>query len=557
MRLVRGLLSGIVTVCLGLAAAQVHAAPLQALSSQDVQLYTAAFDAAERGDYTAADLELSKVTDPCLVGQVRYIKLTHPKASLLSFDELAGWLKVFGDLPGADRIYALALKVKPPGAAPPAPTAPQIALAGDDTDQRGAPTPQSRAAREAYFDGDLGRAQSLAKSGGDAWIAGLAAYRLGNYAAAEAAFETIADNLAEKDAQRAAGAFWAARSAVAMGAPDRAPGLLKIAAAAPETFYGLIAARKLALAEDPMDGVIEAATQGGSPANAVMIPAAYQVPEGDLGRLVSTDPRAHRAVALAQIGRQVDAGSELRAGIAQAPDGAARSLWMKLLYALNPGSNTGEVVLHADAAPEPPPPAFYPIPDLAPAGGYTVDKALVYAVVWQESRFNSLAVSPVGAIGLMQLMPPSAASVAGDSSLTTDPIPLFDTGKNLQLGQAYLNWLMTKAVGYDILRAVAAYNGGPATVSRTVAMLGPNTDDLLLIESLPYAETRGYVQKVMTAYWTYRREFGADSRTLDAAASDGAFIDARLDTSTPSQDAKPPASAPAREALEILLHHAG
>jgi soluble lytic murein transglycosylase-like protein len=189
-------------------------------------------------------------------------------------------------------------------------------------------------------------------------------------------------------------------------------------------------------------------------------------------------------------------------------------------------------------------------------GGFTVDKALVYAVAWQESRFNSLAVSPVGAVGMMQLMPPSAASVAGDSTLTSDPVPLFDVGKNLQLGQSYLNWLMEKAVGYDILRAVAAYNGGPSVVSRTAAQLGPSTDSLLLMESLPFSQTRAYVRKVMAAYWTYRRQFGAPSRTLDAVASGSPFIDARLDASAgPRQNTQPAGATQARQALEILLHH--
>jgi soluble lytic murein transglycosylase-like protein len=230
------------------------------------------------------------------------------------------------------------------------------------------------------------------------------------------------------------------------------------------------------------------------------------------------------------------------------------------MYELNPRflneqAAAGEIVLHsAVAAPGPSP--VYPTPALTPAGGFVADKALVYAVIWQESRFNSIAVSPVGAVGLMQLMPTSAASVAGDPSLTSDPISLFDTGKNMALGQAYLNQLEGQATGHDILRAVAGYNGGPATVARTEAALGPNADTLLVIESLPYAETRAYVKKVMAAYWTYRRQFGAPTRTLDAVASDLPTIDARLDASAPAQNPQTTAAAP-RQALEILLSRGG
>ena len=172
---------------------------------------------------------------------------------------------------------------------------------------------------------------------------------------------------------------------------------------------------------------------------------------------------------------------------------------------------------------------FYAQPELAPLGGYTVNKALVYAVTWQESRFDSLAVSPVGAIGLMQLMPASASQMAGNDLYKTDVVPLFDPGSNLALGQTYVKWLLDHGANGDLLRAVAAYNGGPGTLQRTQQIVGPDCDTLLLVESLPYAETRGYVQKVMAAYWSYRRQFGKDSPTLDAVASGAHLIDARLD----------------------------
>ena len=427
-------------------------------------------------------------------------------------------------------------------------------MTASDGEFRTAPAPQSRAAREAFFNGDVRRGLELARSSGDAWIAGLAAYRLGDYADALVSFETLAANPAEDDATRAAGGFWAARAAVASGVPERSTPFLKIAASAPNTFYGMIAARKLELADDPLGRLIDAATSG-KPSAARLMNASYTPTDGEtaLQHLIRTDNRARRAVALNQIGRPLDAGAELRAGYAEAQDDGTRALWMGLMYELNPKPQTGEISLHsATAAVSSGPTTLYPTPALTPTGGFTVDKALVYAVIWQESRFNSLAVSPVGAVGLMQLMPTSAASVAGDPSLTSDPIGLFDTGKNLALGQAYLNELEANAPGHDILRAVAAYNGGPGTVARTEAALGPDADSLLVIESLPYAETRAYVKKVMAAYWAYRRQFGAPTRTLDAVAAELPTIDARLDASAPTQNPQTPA-APARQPLEILL----
>ncbi|HEX6860108.1 MAG TPA: lytic transglycosylase domain-containing protein [Caulobacteraceae bacterium] len=172
----------------------------------------------------------------------------------------------------------------------------------------------------------------------------------------------------------------------------------------------------------------------------------------------------------------------------------------------------------------------YPTPELFPAGGFTLDKALVYAMVRQESRFNPYAVSPAGAVGLMQLMPAAAAYAAGDDNLKTNVIPLFDAPTNLRLGQDYFHWLLSEGVGdYDMLKAIAAYNGGPGALQKTADRVGPDADSLTLIESLPARETRNYVEQVMTAYWTYRKKFGGETRTLDALALGLPRVDYRVD----------------------------
>ena len=170
----------------------------------------------------------------------------------------------------------------------------------------------------------------------------------------------------------------------------------------------------------------------------------------------------------------------------------------------------------------------YPTPELFPAGGFTLPKALVYAMVRQESRFNPYAVSPAGAVGLMQLMPAAAAHAAGDDNLKTNVIPLFDEPTNLRLGQDYFRWLLDTGDG-DMLKAIAAYNGGPGTLQKTAARVGPEADTLMLIESLPARETRAYVEQVMVAYWNYRKKFGGETRTLDALANGARIIDFRLD----------------------------
>eukprot|EP01035_Chromulina_nebulosa_P006601 gene6601-8924_t len=103
-------------------------------------------------------------------------------------------------------------------------------------------------------------------------------------------------------------------------------------------------------------------------------------------------------------------------------------------------------------------PEDYPTPDLWPEGGFTLDRALVYALVWKESRFNAYAVSGAGAMGLMQVRPVAAARAAGDDKLLVNPLPLLDGPTNLRVGQDYFTWLMERALGggpeaYDVLHA--------------------------------------------------------------------------------------------------------
>jgi soluble lytic murein transglycosylase-like protein len=511
------------TACLGLTIAchSAAATDLAILSQADAQLYGAAFEAAERGDAPAAEAALAQVRDPCLTGHVRYLSLAGPAPRKATYGELDAWLQAFRDLPGAGRIYALAMKLKPAGAHPPAPSAPLIAQAPGDA----APIPASRvspAARQAYFGGDLARARAGALADGDRWIAGLAAYRLGRYADAIDDFSAMALDASAGDDMRAAGAFWAARAAGSAGAPADVDSFLRVAASAPDTFYGMIARRRLELDADPLGRLLDPSA---APQHMVQPISTGGFDAPGVRDLIRLEPRARRAIALMQIGRPLDAGLELRAGIALSADDEERAAWTTLVLALNPEHPlaTGATRLAPRAAA-----VVYPTPRLDPLGGFILNRALVYALTWQESRFDSLAVSHAGAIGLMQVMPKSMADITGDDSLLSDPIPLFDPATNLRAGQQYVLWLQQRAVGPDLLDVIAAYNGGPGEVARAHSLLGVN-DDLLLVESLPYAETRDYVRKVMAAYWSYRRQFGADSPSLDAMASGAQLVDATLD----------------------------
>ncbi|HQT55401.1 MAG TPA: lytic transglycosylase domain-containing protein, partial [Phenylobacterium sp.] len=262
-----------------------------------------------------------------------------------------------------------------------------------------------------------------------------------------------------------------------------------------------------------------------------VLKASYGGPTADVTRMMRDDARAHRAAALAQIGRVPEAGQELRAGLALARTPEDRARWMQLAAVINEG--LAQDMAAAGPARRRGQPD-YPTPNLNPREGFKISKALVYAIVRQESRFNPGVVSPAGAVGLMQLMPDTAAHATGNARLRDDMSPLFDAGYNLKVGQDYVTWLMGEGVGYDILRTVAAYNGGPATLQKTARMLGDDDESLMVIECMPAPETRNYVEHVMAAYWTYQKKFGQESRTLDALATGQKYIDARWDAPLPA-----------------------
>jgi len=510
------LLAGVLALTAGAAAAQT--AP-RALSPWDAQFYAAAFDAAERGDFKGAEVQATKASDRSLRGHLQLRKLLSPEYKA-PYPELASWLQAYADHPDAARVHALALERKPAGAAEPAaPAAPAGARRWADLVGR----PQrvfegasgaGRSARELFYSGETRAAYDEAVRSGETWIAGLAAFRMSRFEEALRRFDAVARDGSESPWLRAAGGFWAARAATAGGSPELAPDFLRLAAAHPTTFYGLIAERQLGLEPEI------------APVRVGVAKAAQTSEIFDLAPLTAKDARARRAVALAQVGESEDAAAELRAGLASARAEGDRRVWMALAAGL--GASLGDDGGRWR-------PSDYPTPELRPQGGFILDRALVYAVVRQESRFNPRAGSRVGASGLMQLMPATAAEVAGDPRLKFDTSPLHDPAFNLRLGQTYLAQLLRQGgVEGDLLRALAAYNGGRGAVLSTRRKLGGQNDDVLMhIESLPYAETRNYVERVMANYWIYRRMFGAESATLDAVAGGASTIDPRLDLAPP------------------------
>jgi soluble lytic murein transglycosylase len=155
----------------------------------------------------------------------------------------------------------------------------------------------------------------------------------------------------------------------------------------------------------------------------------------------------------------------------------------------------------------------YPTVSL-PSGGNT-EHALLYAIVRQESGFETDAVSRSGALGLMQLMPATASSVAFKAQLPFSLAALTtDGGYNITLGRAYLERLLDDFGGSYAL-AIAAYNAGPGRVRQWLQDYGdPRGGGIGMvdwIELIPIAETRAYVERVLENLQVYRGQDGRSS----------------------------------------------
>jgi soluble lytic murein transglycosylase-like protein len=118
--------------------------------------------------------------------------------------------------------------------------------------------------------------------------------------------------------------------------------------------------------------------------------------------------------------------------------------------------------------------AQYPVPRWKPRDGFHVDRALLYGLMRQESRFEPVAHNPSGASGLMQLMPGTARELGADPKIPE---------QNVDAGTRYLRDLLLK---YDnqAYHALAAYNAGPGAVDKYHGVP-------------PYRETQNYILNVL------------------------------------------------------------
>ena len=141
-----------------------------------------------------------------------------------------------------------------------------------------------------------------------------------------------------------------------------------------------------------------------------------------------------------------------------------------------------------------------------------LDEAWIYGLTRQESRFMHYAKSGVGASGLMQLMPATAKWAAkrmGMSGYRSDKI--HDLSTNIEIGTYYMRYTLDLMSGQTVM-ATAAYNAGPSRAKRWIGQ--QPMEAAIYIETIPFAETRGYVQKVMANAHFYAPRLGTKMQSF-------------------------------------------
>jgi soluble lytic murein transglycosylase len=135
-----------------------------------------------------------------------------------------------------------------------------------------------------------------------------------------------------------------------------------------------------------------------------------------------------------------------------------------------------------------------------------LDPALIAAVIYAETKFDA-RTSPTGAVGLMQIEPATAQFLAqrsgGVDFRTSD---LARPSVNIAYGAYYLRYLLDR-YGHDEMLALAAYNGGETNVDRWIAD-AQAANGIFALSSIPFPETRAYVERVEGAQREYRQKYG-------------------------------------------------
>lgn len=329
------------------------------------------------------------------------------------------------------------------------------------------------------------------------WREGWARFRAGDALAARRTFETLAARC-EDPIERLRPRYWAARAAAEAGQAARARRELEaLARGYPLSYYGWRAQQRLAL---------DAASLARAP---------RALAEGT--RRVD-DRSVERAALLIEAGLADHARDELRFAARSARGLVDRIRVGTLLARVGDYHRASELVVTAYSGElarglQPGrealwwlswPPAYRDTLEAVFPEDAAIEPALVWAIMREESHYRVDARSAVGALGLLQLMPETAAQLARERGLS-DFVPerLFEPETNIALGAAYLDQLASRFDG-RLSAAIGSYNAGPRKVASWLEGDARRLDDDVWVEAIPYDQTRAYVKRVLRSLHVYR-----------------------------------------------------
>ncbi len=528
-----------------------------------MDLYRDIFRLQAAGSLKEADILISRVQDDSLMGHVlaqRYLQTSYK----VSFDELKNWMANYADHPQATRVAKLANARRPKGESAaiakvsyeassieemtePGMSArsyqSSVKRSGTQNDEakgmiarvrdhikqyepsgalkilNESPTSASldrvekdrvraMVASGYLFAGKTTEAQKLAGdalkySKGNApmagWVHGLSSWRLGQYKQSIASFESAANSPYATGWMVAAASYWAARGHEKAGHTRRMNAWLEKASAYPRTFYGLLA---IAALDRDVDLNWDAPDLSSSDERSILTSASGERAEKLLaaGEVTLAEAEIRSLYVTGDADRK-------KALLAYAYDRRLPSLSLKLAHAVSTKDESHDA-------------ALYPSMPWSPNQGFRIDRALIHAIARQESRFNASAENKgSGATGLMQMMPRTAGHVTKTGMFMDAPgrALLKHPEVSLDLGQKYVEELLNSSlIGQDLFSLAIAYNAGPGRLAKWKAERADITDPLLFIETIPYAETRTYVERVMANYWIYRMKFDQPNDSMIA-----------------------------------------
>ena len=303
-------------------------------------------------------------------------------------------------------------------------------------------------------------------------------------------------NAAGTPISRARGAYWLGRTYEAHGDKANAEQFYETAAALNITYYGQLAAARIY--ENPM---VNAAPEPAIPAS---VRTAFY--DRDLIRAIEH---------LDALGERDRTHAFFHAAVESAQQRADFALLTELAYRIDRPDYAVEAGKAANQKNM-----------LMAAGGFPLlsrnvphppDPAFLHALIRQESMFNPEAQSPVGAMGLTQMMPATAKGVAKKLGMRFKPQMLANPDVNLRLGAAFVENQISNFNGSYVL-ALAGYNAGPHRVREWMEQIGdPRQDDVDVIdwvEKIPVSETRNYVQRIMESLQVYRARLAGGQAPL-------------------------------------------